>query len=57
VSLTRAKFENLVDDLVQKTIKPSEQCLKDSGIAKDKIDEVLLVGGMTRMPKVQELVK
>jgi molecular chaperone DnaK len=57
VQLTRAKFESLVDDLVQRTIKPSEQCLKDSGITKDKIDEVLLVGGMTRMPKVQDMVK
>lgn len=57
VQLNRAKFESLVDDLVQRTLKPCEACLKDSGLTKDKIDEVLLVGGMTRMPKVQELVK
>jgi len=50
--LTRAKFENLVDDLVQRTVKPCESCLKDSGLTKDKVDEILLVGGMTRMPKV-----
>jgi molecular chaperone DnaK len=55
--LTRSKLESLVDDLLQRTLKPCENCLKDSGVAKDKIDEVLLVGGMTRMPKVQELVK
>jgi molecular chaperone DnaK len=57
VTLTRAKLESLVDDLVQRTVKPSEAALKDSGLSKDKIDEILLVGGMTRMPKVQELVK
>lgn len=57
VTLTRAKLESLVDDLVKRTIKPLENCLKDSGLAKDKIDEVLLVGGMTRMPKVYETVK
>ena len=57
VSLTRAKFENLVEDLVNRTVKPCESCLKDSGLTKDKVDEVLLVGGMTRMPKVQDLVK
>ena len=55
--LTRSKLESLVDDLLSRTLKPCENCLKDSGVAKDKIDEVLLVGGMTRMPKVQELVK
>ena len=52
VTMTRAKFETIVDDLVKRTIKPLESCLKDSGLTKDKIDEVLLVGGMTRMPKV-----
>jgi len=57
VQLTRAKLESLVDNLVQRTVKPCESCLKDSGLTKDKIDEVLLVGGMTRMPKVQEMVK
>ena len=55
--LTRSKLESLVDDLLQRTLKPCENCLKDSGVSKEKIDEVLLVGGMTRMPKVQELVK
>lgn len=57
VQITRAKLESLVNDLIQRTVKPSEQCLKDSGLTKDKIDEILLVGGMTRMPKVQEMVK
>jgi molecular chaperone DnaK len=52
VQITRAKLESLVNDLIQRTVKPSEQCLKDSGLTKDKIDEILLVGGMTRMPKV-----
>ena len=52
ITLTRAKLESLVDDLVTKTTKPLESCLKDSGLTKDKIDEVLLVGGMTRMLKV-----
>ena len=55
--LTRSKLESLVDELLTRTLKPCENCLKDSGVAKEKIDEVLLVGGMTRMPKVQELVK
>ncbi len=55
--LTRSKLESLMDDLLNRTLKPCENCLKDSGVSKDKIDEVLLVGGMTRMPKVQELVK
>jgi molecular chaperone DnaK len=52
VTLTRAKFESLVEDLMNKTIAPLEACLRDSGLTKDKIDEVLLVGGMTRVPKV-----
>lgn len=55
--LTRAKLESLTDDFLKRTIKPCENCIKDSGISKDKIDEVLLVGGMTRMPKVQTLVQ
>ena len=55
--MTRAKFESLCDDLMTKTIAPLESCLRDSGITKDKIDEVLLVGGMTRVPRVQEIVK
>ena len=57
LQITRAKLESIVDELVQRTVKPCELALKDSGLSKDKIDEVLLVGGMTRMPKVQELVK
>lgn len=57
LTLTRAKLEGLCDSLMKRTIAPLEQCLKDSGLTKDKIDEVLLVGGMTRVPKVQEIVK
>ena len=55
--LTRAKFEQLVDDLVQRTIPPMEQALKDAGLKPTEIDEVLLVGGSTRIPKIQEIVK
>ncbi len=57
LKLSRAKFESLVDDLVQKTIEPCRKALKDAGLAAAEIDEVVLVGGMTRMPKVQEVVK
>ncbi|OII74309.1 DNAK-type molecular chaperone organellar [Cryptosporidium ubiquitum] len=57
IKLTRAKYEELVDDLLKKTISPSEKCIRDSGIPKEKINEVILVGGMTRMPKVSETVK
>jgi molecular chaperone DnaK len=57
VKMTRAKLESLVEDLVAKTIKPCEQALKDAGLKKSDIDEVVLVGGMTRMPKVVEAVK
>src|SRR6187401_2545669 len=57
LKLTRAKFEALVDDLVQKTMQPCKQALKDAGISAAQINEVVLVGGMTRMPKVQEVVK
>jgi chaperone protein DnaK len=57
MTITRAKFEGIVEDLVKKTLKPCENCIKDAGIPKEKIDEVLLVGGMTRVPKVQETVK
>ncbi len=57
MKLTRAKFEALVDDLIQKTIQPCRQALKDAGISPAEINEVVLVGGMTRMPKVQEVVK
>jgi molecular chaperone DnaK len=55
--LTRAKLESITDAFLNKTIKPCELCLKDAGVDKDKIDEVLLVGGMTRMPKVQQIVE
>ena len=57
MKLTRAKFEALVDDLVQKTVEPCRQALKDAGLSAAEINEVVLVGGMTRMPKVQEVVK
>jgi molecular chaperone DnaK len=55
--LTRAKLEGLVADLIQRTIAPCDSALKDAGITKAQIDEVVLVGGQTRMPKVQETVK
>ncbi len=57
MKLTRAKFEALVDDLIKKTIDPCRQALKDAGVSAAEINEVVLVGGMTRMPKVQEVVK
>jgi len=56
-TLTRAKLEQIVDDLIKKTIAPCEQALKDAGLSVSDIDEVVLVGGMTRMPKVVEVVK
>ncbi|NDJ33852.1 MAG: molecular chaperone DnaK, partial [Chloroflexi bacterium] len=55
--LSRAKLEQLVDDLIQKTIEPSRKALKDADLSVDQIDDVVLVGGMTRMPAVQEAVK
>ena len=57
IKLTRAKLESLVDELVQKTIEPCRQALKDAGIKTSEIDEVILVGGMTRMPKIIDVVK
>jgi len=57
VKLTRAKLEQLVDDLITRTIKPCENALQDAGLKASEIDEVILVGGMTRMPKVVEIVK
>jgi molecular chaperone DnaK len=57
VTLTRAKFEQLVDDLIQRTLPPMQQALKDAGLDPKQIDEVILVGGSTRIPKVQEIVK
>lgn len=52
VKLTRAKLEAITDAFIKRTIKPTESCLRDSGLKKEEIDEVLLVGGMSRMPKV-----
>jgi molecular chaperone DnaK len=57
IDVTRSKFEQLVDDLVKRTIKPCEKALKDAGISKNEIDQVILVGGSTRIPKIQEVVK
>ena len=57
IKLTRAKFESLTDDLVQRTIEPCLNVLKDTGLTARNIDEVVLVGGMTRMPKIQEIVE
>jgi molecular chaperone DnaK len=56
-TLTRAKFEQLVEDLIQKTLGPTERALRDAGLNPSQIDEVILVGGMTRVPRVQQLVK
>jgi molecular chaperone DnaK len=55
--LTRAKFEQLVDDLLQRTVGPTRQALADAGVSATQIDEVVLVGGSTRVPKVQQIVK
>ena len=55
--LTRAKLEALTDDFLKRTVKPCENCIKDSDVPKNKIDEVILVGGMTRMPKVVDIVQ
>ncbi len=57
LKLSRAKFESLVQDLLQKTIEPCKKALQDAGISASSVDEVVLVGGMTRMPKVIEIVK
>jgi molecular chaperone DnaK len=57
IRLTKQKFESLVEDLVNRTLGPCKACLKDSGVGKDELDEVILVGGMTRMPKVQTTVE
>ena len=56
ISINRAKLEKLVESLVKKTLKPLESCMKDAGLSKEKVDEILLVGGMTRMPLVQATV-
>jgi molecular chaperone DnaK len=57
IKLTRAKFEQLVEDLLQKTVGPTKQALTDAGVDPSKIDEVVLVGGSTRIPRVQQIVK
>ncbi len=57
LKLTRAKYEAMVDDLIQRTVEPCRKALKDAGLTAGEINEVVLVGGMTRMPKVQEIVK
>jgi molecular chaperone DnaK len=57
LSLTRAKFEQLVDDLIKRTIPPMQKALKDAGLDPKQIDEVILVGGSTRIPKIQQIVK
>lgn len=57
IKLSRAKLEALVDDFIQRTVEPCRKALKDAGVTAAEIDEVVLVGGMTRMPKVQEVVK
>ncbi|BAF10188.1 heat shock 70 kDa protein, mitochondrial [Oryza sativa Japonica Group] len=56
ITLTRSKFESLVNSLIERTREPCKNCLKDAGITTKEVDEVLLVGGMTRVPKVQEIV-
>jgi molecular chaperone DnaK len=57
INLTRAKFEQLVDDLIQRTLPPMQQALKDAGLDPKSVDEVILVGGSTRIPKIQQIVK
>lgn len=57
IDITRAKFEQLIDDLVKKTVEPCKKAIKDAGLSKGEIDEVILVGGSTRIPKIQEVVK
>ncbi len=57
VNITRAKFEQLIDDLIQRAIIPCEKAMKDAGVTPSQIDEVILVGGSTRVPKIQESVK
>jgi len=52
MNITRAKFENLIEHLIEKSLKPIEACIKDSGIKKEEIDEVVMVGGSTRIPLV-----
>ncbi|WP_119083279.1 molecular chaperone DnaK [Altererythrobacter sp. B11] len=56
-TITRSKLEQLVDKLIQRTLEPCKKALEDAGVSKDSVDEVILVGGMTRMPKVREVVE
>jgi molecular chaperone DnaK len=57
IKITRSKFESLVEDLIQRTIEPCQNALKDAGLTAKEVSEVVLVGGMTRMPKIQEVVE
>ena len=57
IKISRAQFENLVENLVQRTVVPCQKCLKDAGLSKSDINEVVLVGGMSRMPRVQQMVQ
>ncbi len=57
IKVTKAQFENMVADLIEKTVDPCQKCIKDADVSKSEIHEVILVGGMTRMPKVQETVE
>jgi molecular chaperone DnaK len=57
IKITKAQFENMVSELVEKTVEPCQKCMKDADVSKSEIHEVILVGGMTRMPKVQETVE
>lgn len=57
VKITKAQFENMVSELVEKTVEPCQKCMKDADVSKSEVHEVILVGGMTRMPKVQETVE
>lgn len=56
MNITRAKFESLIDDLIERTHKPIENCLRDAGLAKNEVDEVVMVGGSTRTPLVHKKV-
>src|SRR5258708_20592603 len=55
--LTRAKLESMIEDILQRSVGPSKQCMKDAGVDSSKINEVVLVGGQTRMPRIQQIVK
>src|SRR5208282_4431411 len=57
IKLSRSKFEQLVDDLIERSIEPCRKAIKDAGLSTSEIDEVVLVGGSTRVPKIQEVVK